>query len=398
MKRLLKRHSIIKLVNDYIYDSLLPMNLNINFNWGSLLALFLIIQIISGILLAMHYIPSIDLAFDSIEYIMREVPYGYILRYVHANGAAFFFIVVYLHIARGLLYGSYTSLRKQTWILGIIIFLMMIITAFIGYSLVYGQMSYWAIAVITNLLTVIPYVGHDLVQYIYGSFNIGAATLTRFYSLHYLFPFIIAGLALGHLITLHDVGGTNPLGISSVKSISLINFHPYYSLKDLLGIFIILIFYFIIVFFYPNTLGHTDNYIPANPMQTPTHISPEFYLLPFYSILRSIPNKTLGVIGLMSAILVLLLLPFLHKGIINTSKFRPINKIFLFLLFIDFLLLTYLGQAHVAEPYILLGQIFTTYYFTYFLILVPLISIIETFFFILLTKHEVFYINTNTQC
>lgn len=384
MERLLKRNSIFKLINEYAYDSLLPSNLNYFYNFGSLLAFVLIIQIISGFFLASYYVADITLAFDSIEYIMREVPLGYMIRYIHANGAGIFFIFVYLHIARALLYGSYTKHRIGTWYFGIIILLLMIITAFLGYSLVYGQMSYWAIAVITNLLTVIPYIGQDLVQYIYGSFNIGNATLTRFFALHYILPIIIAAVSLAHLITLHNKRGSNPLGINTSRSISFINFHPYYSIKDLLGIFIFLLVFIIFIFFYPNLLGHTDNYIPANPMITPSHITPEFYLLFYYMGLRAIPNKTLGVIILLSFILILFFLPFLHKGILNTAKFRPIYRFFLFLFFINFLFGTSLGAAIVSEPFITLSKMTTFYYISFFLLLFPLISFLETLFFILL--------------
>jgi len=381
-QRLLKRNPLLKIFNNYLYDSLMPLNLNYWFNFGSILGLFLIIQIVTGVLLAMNYIPQVDLAFDSIEYIMREVPYGYIIRYTHANGAALFFVAVYLHMARGLLYGSYTKPKTLTWSIGVIIFLLMIITAFIGYSLVFGQMSYWAIAVITNLLTVIPYVGHDLVQFIYGGFNIGGPTLTRFYSLHYLLPFIIVALSLAHLITLHHVGGSNPLGLNNV--VSFVNFHPYYTFKDLLGFVIAILILVLLVFFNPNLLGHSDNYIPANPMVTPTHIVPEFYLLPFYALLRSIPNKTLGVIALLGAILVLLLLPHLHLGLVNTSVFRPVYKLFLYLFFAVFILLMYLGQAVPSEPFITIGQLLGVYYFSFFLIFIPLISFLETFFYLLI--------------
>jgi quinol-cytochrome oxidoreductase complex cytochrome b subunit len=385
MERLLKNNSLLKIVNNYIYDSYMPLNLNYWYNFGSLLGFFLIVQIVSGIFLAMNYIPHVDLAFDSIEYIMREVPYGYIIRYTHANGAALFFVFVYLHIARALLYGSYN--KVLTWSIGVIIFLLMIITAFIGYSLVFGQMSYWAIAVITNLLTVIPYVGHDLVQFIYGGFNIGGPTLTRFFSLHYLLPFIIAALSLAHLITLHQVGGSSPLGLNSVSGVSLINFHPYYSFKDLLGFVIASLLLIFLVFFYPNLLGHSDNYIPANPMVTPTHIVPEFYLLPFYALLRSIPNKTLGVLALLSAILVLLIIPYIHLGLIHTAIFRPVYKVFLYVFFTVFLLLMYLGQAVPSEPFITLGQLLGLYYFGFFLVLIPLISFLETFFYLLFNKN-----------
>ena len=304
------------------------------------------------------------------------------IRYIHANGAGLFFILVYIHIARAILYGSYTKHRLGTWYFGVIILLLMIITAFLGYSLVFGQMSYWAIAVITNLLTVIPYVGHELVQYIYGSFNIGNATLSRFFALHYILPIVIAAVAVAHLITLHNKGGSNPLGINTVRSISFINFHPYYTIKDLFGIFLVFLLLIFLVFFYPNLLGHTDNYLPANPMVTPTHITPEFYLLFYYMGLRAIPNKTLGVLTLLSFILVLFLLPYLHKGIINTAKFRPIFKKLLFLFFINFSIGTYLGAALVSEPYITLSKLSTFYYLFFLLILFPVISFIETIFFI----------------
>jgi len=389
MERLIKRNSLLSKINNYLYDSFLPMNLNYMYNWGSLLGIILIIQIASGFFLASYYVADINVAFDSIEYIMREVPLGYMIRYIHANSAALFFFVVYLHISRALMYGSYTKQRQETWTIGVIILLVMIITAFIGYSLVYGQMSYWAIAVITNLLTVIPYLGTDLVQFIYGGYNIGNATLTRFYALHYILPIIIAALSLAHLITLHNKGGSNPLGVNSVRSITFINFHPYYTIKDLLGITILGIIIIILVFFMPNLLGHTDNYIPANPLVTPSHISPEIYLLFYYMGLRSIPDKTLGVLVLLSFILVLLFLPYLHKGIINSIKFRPIYKIFLYVLFINFFLGTYLGGAEVAEPYISLARISTFYYLFFFLVLFPLISFIESLFFILLQYSKI---------
>lgn len=407
MNRLLKHNVLLKKINNYLYDSELPLNLNYLYNAGSLLGFILVVQIISGFFLASYYVADISLAFESIEYIMREVPQGYIIRYLHANGASLFFVVVYIHIARGLLYGSYTKARISTWYVGVIILLVMIITAFIGYSLVYGQMSYWAIAVITNLLTVIPYFGHDIVEFIYGGFNIGNSTLTRFYALHYILPIIIVALVLAHLITLHNVGGTNPLGIStpnggkSTKSTNLsftegkikctsalITFHPYYTIKDLLGIFVLAIVLLFLVFFYPNLLGHTDNYIPANSLVTPAHIQPEFYLLFYYMGLRSIPNKTLGVLVLLSFILVLLFLPFLHKGVINTGKFRPIYRYLLFILFIDFLLGTYLGGTEVAEPYITLARMSSGIYLIFFLVLVPMVSFIESLLFIIIQKQS----------
>jgi ubiquinol-cytochrome c reductase cytochrome b subunit len=390
MKRIIKYDSLLSLANKYIYDGALSANINYFYNLGSLLGLILILQILSGIFLSFNYIPSIDLAFKSIEYIEREVHYGYLIRYIHMNGASFFFIIVYLHMVRSFLYGSYSlnSGRNYTWNIGVIIFLLMILTAFIGYSLVYGQMSYWAIAVITNLLSVIPYLGKDIIEYIYGGFNIGGPTLGRFYSLHYLLPFIILALSIAHLITLHDKIGTNPLGLVTAYdktniNYSFLNFHPYFTIKDLLGLLIFLIFFIIIIFFFPRyfEFGHTDNYLPADPMVTPNHIVPEFYLLAFYAILRSIPNKIIGVLSLLSAILVLLIIPNLHKHILNTTKFRPIYKIFLYLFFINFLLLIFIGQELVAEPYVFLGQIFTIYYFFFILIIIPISSFIEFFLF-----------------
>lgn len=382
MKRYIKYTYLFNFLNGFIYDSLLPLNLNYLYNIGSLLAFILIIQILSGFFLASYYIADTSLAFESIEFIMREVPFGFMIRYIHANGAALFFILVYIHIARGLLYGSYTKVRLGTWYLGVFILLLMIITAFCGYSLVYGQMSYWAIAVITNLLTVIPYVGSDLVLYIFGGFNIGTATLTRFFAIHYLLPFLISLFALAHLITLHNIGGSNPLGFNTARSISFINFNPYYTLKDLFGIFFTLFLFLLLVFFSPNLLGHSDNYIPANPLVTPTHITPEFYLLFFYMGLRAIPNKVLGVLLLLSFILILFFLPFLHKGILISSKFRPFFKFFLFFFFVNFLFGSYLGSQIVAEPYISFSLFSASFYLFFFLFLFPFISFLESFLFL----------------
>ena len=377
--RQLKKNPLLSLYNNYLYDSLLPLNINYFYNYGSLLGFCLVIQLITGILLAMYYIPNIDLAFNSIEYIMREVPYGWLIRYIHANGASFFFFIVYLHIARSLLYGSFIGKKQLTWNIGVILFLLMIITAFIGYTLVWGQMSLWGATVITNLLSAIPYIGKELVEYIWGGFNVGGPTLNRFYSIHYLLPFIIIGLTLTHLIALHDSGGSNPLGFSSNRA--LIPFHPYFSFKDLLGFIILILILLFMVFYYPNNLGHSDNYIPGNPLITPSHIVPESYLLPFYAILRSIPNKTLGVVAMIASILILLIIPYLHNSIINTSKFRPLYVIGLYIFFITFILLTWIGQAPVEEPYIFIGQILTGIYFLFFIIFIPMISFIEYFIY-----------------
>jgi ubiquinol-cytochrome c reductase cytochrome b subunit len=380
-KRLLKKNPLLILINNYLYDSLLPLNINYFYNFGSILGICLILQIITGIFLAMFYVPNINLAFDSIEYIMREVSFGWLIRYLHANGATLFFFIVYIHIARALLYASYTNKKAFTFYIGIVIFLLMIITAFIGYTLVWGQMSLWAATVITNLLTTVPFVGGSLVEWIWGGFNVGGPTLNRFYSLHYLLPFIIAALSLTHLITLHNSGGSNPLGMSSNKV--LINFHPYYSLQDLFLFFIILLLFLLVVYFLPNFFGHSDNYIPGNFLVTPSHIVPEIYLLPFYAILRAIPNKTLGVLAMLASILILLILPLSHNHIIDSSKFRPLYKYGVYNIIIIFFLLTYIGQTLVVQPYILIGQILTILYFIYFLIFIPICSLFEFILFLL---------------
>lgn len=382
MNRLFKRNILLNKINNYLYDSLLPINLSYWYNWGSLLGIILILQIISGFFLACYYIADITLAFQSIEYIMKEVPYGYIIRYIHANGAGLFFLFLYLHIARGLIYGSYTRYRIGGWYTGVIILFLLIITAFVGYSLPYGQMSYWAIKVITNLLTVIPYVGNSIVELIYGGYNIGNSTLTRFYALHYLLPFIIVSIVLMHLILIHHKGGSNPLGISNVKSISYIPFHPYYTIKDILGLSLLLILLIIISFFLPNLFNHPDNSIPANPLVTPNHIIPEPYLLYYYMALRAIPNKILGVLTLLSIILILFLLPYLHKGLIITSKFRPFYKFFLFLFFFNFILGTYLGIMDIMEPYTSISIYSTIYYFLFIIIFIPFLSFFDTIYYI----------------
>jgi len=327
----------------------------------------------------MYYIPNIEMAFNSIEYIMREVPYGWLIRYIHSNGATIFFFSVYIHIARSFLYGSYIGKKKLTWFIGIILFLLMIITAFIGYTLVWGQMSLWAATVITNLLSTIPYIGHDIVEYIWGGYNVGGPTLNRFYSFHYLLPFILIALTITHLIALHDSGGTNPLGFNSNKA--LINFNPYYTFKDLLGFIFIITFLLFLVFFYPNYFSHSDNYIPGNLLITPSHIVPEIYLLPFYAILRAIPNKTLGVIIMLLSIMVLFIIPYLHLYFLSSTHFRPIFKFFFYLFILNFFLLTWIGQAYVFQPYIFLNSLFTFFYFFFLLFLIPLISFFESFLF-----------------
>ena len=342
---------------------------------GSLLGLCLIIQIITGVTLAMHYVSNIDYAFTSVEHIMREVNNGWLIRYLHANGAGFFFIIVYIHIGKGLYYGSYQKPRELTWSIGVIIFLIMIITAFLGYTLPWGQMSYWAAVVITNLLSAIPWIGNEIVQFIWGNFSVENATLNRFYSLHYLLPFVLSGLVGAHILTLHVDGSGNPLGITSLTD--KIPFYPYFTFKDLYGFMVFFFIYFIFVFYYPNLLGHEDNYIEANALVTPSHISPEFYFLPFYAILRAIPSKLGGVLAMGLSILILLLLPILDGSHVRSNGLKPISKLLYWIFIINFILLAWLGGNAAEEPYVTLSRICTLYYFIHILILIPIISRIE---------------------
>jgi ubiquinol-cytochrome c reductase cytochrome b subunit len=373
--KLVKRHPLIALVNNYLIDSPAPSNLSYLWNFGSLLGTCLALQIITGVTLAMHYIGSVDLAFSSVEHIMRDVNSGWLIRYLHSNGAGFFFIFVYIHMAKALYYGSYRAPRILLWSIGVVIFLVMIITAFLGYVLPWGQMSYWGATVITNLLSAIPWIGTDLVEFIWGGFSVSNATLTRFFSLHFLLPFVLAALAFMHLIALHQNASNNPMGVSS--KLDRVPFYPYYVFKDIVGFFVFFLLLSIFVFFFPNALGHPDNSIPANPMQTPISIVPEFYLLPFYAILRAIPNKLLGVVAMLASILILFLLPYLENSRVRSSAFRPFMRFFFWLFVVNFLLLMWIGSNHPEPPYILLGQLCTAFYFAYFLILVPLIGLIE---------------------
>lgn len=370
--RFIKNNGILSVFNNYLYDSLLPININYLYNTGSTLGVFLVVQILSGFFLAMFYIPNIDLAFSSIDYIMREVPYGWLIRYIHMNGATIFFFIVYLHMFRGLLYGSYT--KSVTWLVGVIIFLLMIITAFLGYTLVWGQMSLWAATVITNLCSTIPLVGGSLVEWLWGGFSVGNPTLNRFYAFHYLLPFVITALVCVHLLALHDTGGTNPL--TGGYNLSLINFHPYFTFKDIFGFVIVIWFMLLLVLISPDFFNHSDNYVEANFLVTPTHIVPEIYLLPYYAILRAIPSKTLGVLAMLASILILMTLPISNNHIITTSYFRPIYYIMTIMFVFIFLLLGWIGQAVVEVPYISIGAWLTFSYFLYF-ILLPVISFLE---------------------
>jgi ubiquinol-cytochrome c reductase cytochrome b subunit len=374
--RILKSHPLLKLVNSYLIDASQPSNISYLWNFGSLLLVCLVIQIITGVTLAMHYSPNVLEAFNSIEHIMRDVNNGWLVRYLHSNTASAFFFLVYLHIGRGMYYGSYRAPRTLVWAIGTVIFILMIGTAFLGYVLPYGQMSLWGATVITNLISAIPWIGQDIVEFIWGGFSVNNATLNRFFALHYLLPFILVALVLMHLIALHDTAGSsNPLGVSG--NYDRITFAPYYLFKDLITIFIFIFALSSFVFFMPNFLGDSDNYIPANPMQTPAAIVPEWYLLPFYAILRSIPNKLLGVIAMFSAILAIMLLPITDLGRSKGMQFRPISKFCFWILVADFLILMKLGACHVEDPFILLGQLSTALYFGYFIIIVPLASLIE---------------------
>jgi ubiquinol-cytochrome c reductase cytochrome b/c1 subunit len=327
--------------------------------------------------LAMHYTPNAALAFDSVERIMRDVNYGWLLRYIHMNGASMFFLIVYIHLFRGLYYGSYKYPRELLWILGVVILLLMIATAFMGYVLPWGQMSYWAATVITNLFSAIPVIGDRIVTLLWGGFTVGNPTLNRFFSLHYLLPFVIVAVVLLHLLALHQHGSNNPLGIDRRGPQDAITFHPYYTIKDLFGLCVFLLFFAIFVFYIPNYLGHPDNYIPANPLVTPNHIVPEWYFLPYYAILRSVPNKLLGVILMFSSVLILLFLPWLDTSRVRSARFRPIYRLVSWLLPVDAVILGYVGSQPPAGFVVTLGQIATIYYFFHFLILIPLLGKIE---------------------
>jgi len=355
---------ILSFIDSHIIDYPTPINLNYMWSFGSAAGICLVIQILTGIFLAMHYTPQVDLAFNSVEHIMRDVNNGWLIRYLHANGASIFFIVVYSHIFRGLYFGSYMYPRGKLWSSGIIIFLLMMATAFMGYVLPWGQMSFWGATVITNLFSAVPLVGGAIVEWLWGGFSVDNATLNRFFSLHYLMPFLIAGLALAHLSLLHTTGSNNPVGIN--KHVDTISFYPYFYVKDLLAFLVMLAFLSFFVFFFPNVLGHSDNYIPANPLVTPPHIVPEWYFLPFYAILRSIPDKLGGVVAMISAILILLLLPVINTSQIRSSKFRPFFCAAYWFLVADFILLGWIGQKPVESPYIEIGFGATVFYFFFF--------------------------------
>jgi ubiquinol-cytochrome c reductase cytochrome b subunit len=369
------KNYLVSILNSHVIDYPTPSNLTYAWSFGSTAGFCLVIQILTGVFLAMHYTPHIDLAFVSVEHIMRDVNNGWLIRYMHANGASMFFIVVYSHIFRGLYYGSYMYPREHLWCSGVVIFFLIIATALMGYVLPWGQMSFWGATVITNLFSAIPFVGPAIVEWLWGGFSVDNATLNRFFSFHFLVPFLIAGMSLVHLALLHEHGSNNPIGVES--SVDKIPFYPYFYVKDLLAFFGLVTVFAVFVFYFPNLMGHPDNYIPANPMVTPAHIVPEWYFLPFYAILRSIPDKLGGVIAMGGALVILLAIPFINTSEIRSSQFRPIFRIFFWLLVVDFLILGWIGQKPVESPFVEVGQIATIFYFTFFAVLIPVLGVVE---------------------
>nr|YP_009310630.1 cytochrome b [Squaliolus aliae]AOT81516.1 cytochrome b [Squaliolus aliae] len=365
-----KTHPLIKIANHALVDLPAPSNISLWWNFGSLLGLCLVIQILTGLFLAMHYTADISTAFSSVVHICRDVNYGWLIRNIHSNGASMFFICVYLHIARGLYYGSY--LFKEVWNIGVILLFLLMATAFVGYVLPWGQMSFWGATVITNLLSALPYIGDMLVQWVWGGFSIDNATLTRFFAFHFLLPFLILGLTLIHLLFLHETGSNNPMGLNS--DMDKIPFHPYFTYKDLLGFLMMTILLTSLALFSPNLLGDAENFIPANPLVTPPHIKPEWYFLFAYAILRSIPNKLGGVLALAFSIFILMLIPMLHTSKQRSSSFRPLTQILFWTLVANAIILTWIGGQPVEQPFILVGQIASTTYFSLFLIIIPMTS------------------------
>jgi ubiquinol-cytochrome c reductase cytochrome b/c1 subunit len=354
-----------------------PRNLNYYWTFGGILAFMLVSQILTGVVLAMHYAAHVDLAFNSVEQIMRDVNYGWMLRYLHANGASMFFVAVYVHIARGLYYGSYKEPREVLWILGVIIFLLMMATAFMGYVLPWGQMSFWGATVITNLFSALPGVGETIVTYLWGGYSVGNATLNRFFSLHYLLPFMIAGVVVLHVWALHVPGSNNPAGIEKKSDKDTLPFHPYFTVKDAFAVVCFVIFFSWFTFYIPNYLGHADNYIEANPAVTPAHIVPEWYFLPFYAILRAVPDKLLGVLAMFGSIAILVFLPWLDTSKVRSGTYRPAFRLFFWLFIANAIVLGWLGAKPPEGLYVIASRLCTAYYFAYFIIILPLLGQIE---------------------
>src|SRR6266540_6830387 len=377
MKWLEARLPIVSLIHSSFVAYPTPRNLNYWWTFGGILAFMLGVQFVTGIILAMHYTPHVDHAFNSVESIMRDVNYGWLLRYMHASGASMFFLAVYIHMFRGLYYGSYKEPREVLWILGVIIYILMMATGFMGYVLPWGQMSYWAATVITNLFSAIPGIGEPVVTWLWGGYGVGNPTLQRFYSLHYLLPFAIAGVVVLHVWALHVAGQNNPAGVEPQSDKDTVPFTPYATIKDSFFMAVFCIVYAWFVFYIPNYLGHPDNYIPANPGVTPEHIVPEWYYLPFYAILRSIPNKLLGVIALFGSILILAFLPWLDTSRVKSATYRPWYKVFFWIFVVVCLGLGWLGSKPAEGGYVIAARILTIYYFVHFLIILPILGFVE---------------------
>lgn len=373
--RMTKNH-LIAFIDSHLIHYPTPINLTYAWSFGSSAGICLIIQIVSGIFLAMHYTPHVDLAFSSVEFIMRDVNHGWFLRYTHANGASIFFIVVYAHMYRGMYYGSYMQPRQLLWVSGVVIFLLMMATAFMGYVLPWGQMSFWGATVITSMVTAIPKAGQYIVEWVWGGFTVNNPTLRRFFVIHFTLPFIIAGLTLIHLAILHKHGSNNPIGVDA--GIDKVPFYPYFFIKDLFAFFWLLLLFAYLVFFNPNYLGHPDNYIPADCIHTPAHIVPEWYFLPFYAILRAIPSKSGGILGMLGSILILFTLPYFNTSEIRNTTYRPLFKIFFAIFTADCIFLTWVAQQSTRDIFVWAGQMATYYYFFFFIVAVPVTGVIES--------------------